>query len=102
LLKISFDFYPKICYYNNVRKIKKQLKGGIKMDSKLLTLRCNILHQMDEYILLWCDDDIINYWVSYLPDECSTEKLKKIAEDDNLFYECAESFANCCLDIAIS
>lgn len=72
------------------------------MDSKLLTLRCNILHQMNEYILLWGDEDIIDEWIEVFPDECSTEELEDIADDDDLFYKCTENFANCCLNIVNS
>ena len=69
------------------------------MDSKLLTLRCNILHQMNEYILLWGDEDIIDEWITIYPDEATKVDLKEIAENNYLFYKCAERFSDCCLDI---
>jgi len=66
------------------------------MDSKLLNLRCNILHQMNEYILLWGDEDIIDEWIEVFPDECSIEELKEIAEKDHLWLECIKNFDYCC------
>jgi hypothetical protein len=66
------------------------------MDSKLLTLRCNILHQMNEYILLWGDENIIDVWILVFPDEATIEEVKEIAENENLWIECVDRFKYCC------
>lgn len=66
------------------------------MDSKLLTLRCNILHQMNEYILLCGDEDIIDVWILVFPDEATTEEIKEIADNENLWMECIIRFKYCC------
>lgn len=66
------------------------------MDSKLLTLRCNILHQMNEYILLWGDEDIIDEWITIYPDEATEADLKEIAEDGMLWVDCVRHFGYCC------
>jgi len=67
------------------------------MDSKLLNLRCNILHQMNEYILLCGDEDIIDEWFTEgIPDECSIEELKEFAENDYAFIDIITTFECCC------
>lgn len=66
------------------------------MDSKLLTLRCNILHQMNEYILLWGDEDIIDEWITIYPDEATEDDLLSIAENELLWMDCVNQFQYCC------
>lgn len=66
------------------------------MDSKLLTLRCNILHQMNEYILLWGDEDIIDEWIIFFPDEATEDDILSIAEDESMWIKCIGHFEYCC------
>ena len=65
-------------------------------DEKTL-LKMNLLGGMNEYIRVFCsNDDIINSWLNWFPDECDEEELKKIAEDENAFVDIVRQFDRCC------
>jgi hypothetical protein len=54
---------------------------------------------MNEYILLWGDENIIDEWITIYPDEATeaTEAdLKGIAEDGMLWVDCVRHFGYCC------
>lgn len=61
--------------------------------------RMMILLQMDNYIKYDIGDDVIFYdvWCATgLPDGYDLDDVKEIAEDDELWMGCVETFAECC------
>ena len=60
--------------------------------------RIDMLYAFDKYVKETIGDEIItDIWLTEgLPDEADTEELTEIAEDDFMWLEMVETFAECC------
>ena len=67
--------------------------------------KCKIefLKQFDYYIRnIIGDENIINAWLSAgVPDGADETDLREIAEDEELWLDCVNAFANCCKAVGI-
>lgn len=65
-------------------------------DEKLM-LKANTLGGMNAFVLDYIgDENVIEMWQrNAIPDGCDEEMLMEIAEDDELFCDCANWFAKC-------
>ena len=70
--------------------------------TEITILKMNLLGGMDSYIKEYGDENIINAWLSArVPDGADETDLRKIAEDEELWLDCINAFANCCKAMGI-
>ena len=70
--------------------------------TEITILKMNLLGGMDSYIKECGDENIINAWLSAgVPDGADETDLREIAEDEELWLDCVNAFANCCKAMGI-
>lgn len=60
--------------------------------NEIKQLRMNIMGGMNAYVLELDDENLLDYWANYLPDEITEENLAKWAEDDETWIMIVQVF----------
>lgn len=63
------------------------------MINEMVMLKANIMGGMNEYIKKQGDDDLWDEWIKVFPDECSEDELMEMAENDQIWFDVINHFA---------